>query len=140
MEEFEEVNDQKQSKINSGLLITLRLDALWKDCNRHARTGQYAKWNADLDRVWCELVGDIDEKTDKESLDKYENINFLIAKDGVLMNGSLYSGFNKITKEQLLITTKQYKSLMIKEAFLRRLQNKQGKGTAYDRGEDDYMD
>lgn len=45
----------KISKYNSGIAIIMRLDVLWKDTHVHSRSGQYYKWNLDLDRIWCEL-------------------------------------------------------------------------------------
>jgi len=107
------------SKFNSSLAILYRIDLLWKDAHRHSRMGQLIKWNWDLDRVWTELAADSKEEDIKE----FEKINKEI------------STINKITEKEKL-----YASLLAKEIFLRRLQNKQGKGIAYEDSIDDYMD
>lgn len=116
-EEFTEMESPKISKYNSAISQLMRLDYLWQDCHRHSREGKYLKWNADLDRVWCELAQDIKEK-DKEEKD-----------------------FNDLNKEvaNAKDNNSMYKILMKKEVFLRRLQNKQGKGTAYEESFDEYM-
>jgi len=119
----------KTSKINSGVLITLRLDRLWNDASRHARDGLFSKWNADLDRVFMELVGDCDDK-DITEVDKLTK-DFTEAGEVGSQNG-----FSRISKEDKLIRTKQYATLLKKETYLRKLMNKQGKGTAYDEEED----
>lgn len=141
--EAEPTEDSVVSKINSGMLINLRLNELWKDAHRHSRQGQYAKWNDDLDRVWMELGGDekeIDEKDEKykDSTDgKYEKLIEGYAKSAKGENKK--SGFNKSDKIDKVSLISQKKALMKRELFLRRLQNKQGKGTAYrNEDEDDF--
>jgi len=119
----------KTSKINSGVLITLRLDRLWNDASRHARDGLFSKWNADLDRVFMELVGDCDDK-DIQEIDKLTKDFTKAGEIGV------QNGFSIISKEDKLIKAKQYSTLLKKETYLRKLMNKQGKGTAYDEEED----
>ena len=126
----------KTSKINSGMLITLRLNDLWNDANRHKRNGEYLKWNGDLDSVWCELGGDVKPNGKEEK--ELEEINFKLAQIGSLINWNNISSFKGISKEALNKKAKQYYMLMKKELFLRRLQNLQGKGTAYSEDDDDF--
>ena len=126
----EEGEIYKVSKINSGMLIAMRLDMLWKDANKHKRSGEYSNWNGDLDAVWCELGGDEKEGGDADK--KYESLTKEIANFSPVINWNTSSGFNLIQKPDMLKKLNQYKILIKKELFLRRLQNKQGKGTAYD--------
>ena len=49
-------------------------------------------------------------------------------------------GFQKAGKVQMKSQGSQKLTLMAKEGFLRRLQNKQGKGTAYHDSTEDYYD
>ena len=132
------------SKINSGMLINLRLNDLWKDAHRHARAGKYSAWNDDLDRVWCELGGDekeIDED-DKDyedsSDDKYNKLTLAYAD--ACKGVKKLVGFQTHTSDSKVSFAAQKKALIKKEIFLRRLQNQQGKGTAYHDSAEDYMD
>lgn len=128
--------EQKISKINAAGLINLTLKNLWEDFYGHLRAIKYSQANGDLDCLWVEFGGDLGE--DDDSVNKYEEIDKKVAEN-----------FNKIPKlkafenykdEDLEILGKQYKLLLKKALFLRRLQNKQGKGTAYRDGSEDYME
>lgn len=139
MSDYEQVEEVKVSKFNSAGLINIRLHELWIDSNKHKRNGQFNKWNGDLDSVWCELVGDVKEKDDNDK--NFKTINEELGKEGFLSNvGSSSSGFNKVKKSFLRKRARQYLILLKKESLLRRLQNKQGKGTAYEDGSSDYME
>lgn len=140
MADYEEtISDDisKQSKFNSGALITLRLNELINDSNKHARNGELAKWNADLERIWCELVGDIEIDSPEYKL--YKKFREELAKLGTLTFNQ-NNGFNSISENQQIIRTKQNHLLQLKEEFLRKLINQQGKGTAYEDSSSDYMD
>ena len=127
------------SRFNSGMLINLRLNNLWVLTHKFARASAYSDWSAVLDRIYCELAGDIgDTEADEQSTKKFEAIDDKIAKVGVTNWGKV-NGFEVRDNKTELIRTKQYRLLMEKEIFLRKLQNKQGKGTAYyDETENDW--
>ena len=117
--------ETRVSKFNSSIAILQRIDQLWKDAHSHSRSGQLMKWNWDLDRVWCELAADAEDKTAKfEEFNK--NIKELIDKTKSEKTAIKYS--------------KLYALILKKEIFLRVLQNKQGKGTVYEDSLEDYMD
>jgi hypothetical protein len=122
------------SRFNSGALINMRLNNLWNDAHNHKRKGKYASWNGDLDAVWCELVGDVKEGSPKDK--DFDKINGDLAKLAPIRNWDVVHGFNKTNSTIQLKQQLQYAQLIKKEAFLRRLQNKQGKGTAYDQEDD----
>ena len=103
----------KLSKYNQGMPQLFRLDALWQKLNLLMPSGKLVESNWILDRVWCELIGDAEKEDEK----KFAELN----KKVLLQKGR----FNL------------YNVLMEKETFLRRLQNKQGKGTAYESLEED---
>jgi len=126
----------KISKINSAGLINQRMHNLWNDSNNHKRKGAFSLWNGDLDAIWCELGGDVKEGEDEDK--KFNELNESISKVSPLVNWEGHFGFNLPSKDQMLTKAKQYQLLMKKELFLRRLQNKQGKGTAYVQEEDDW--
>jgi len=135
---MEEVEEQKVSKFSSGVNILIRLDSLWKDVNNHSRLGLYSRWNADLDRIWCELARDLKE-TDynnrKIEFDKFEKD---IGQTGKFEDNAT-DGFKPLIPEQIKKRNEQYKLLMEKELFLRRLENYLGKGTTWsDEDEDDF--
>lgn len=131
-------NSEKLSKINSAGLINLRLHNLWVDAGKHARKGRYADWNFDLDVIWRELGGDVDEGKEPEK--KFLKFNSKLAEINPINNWKKNDGFSIVPKDKEEKKTKQYFLLMDKELFLRRLMNKQGKGTAYQDSIDDYMD
>ena len=136
--EEQETEITKISKINSAGLINLRLHRLWEDCNKHSREGKFLSWNGDLDRIWCELAGDVDEG--KETENKWGDIKKGLKPILPFRNWKLTSGFQDISMAQIKLKSGQYEALMEKEIFLRKLMNKQGKGSAYQDSIDDYMD
>lgn len=124
---------QKQSKFNSTIAILMRIDILWKDAHHHSRAGSYDKWNIDLDRVWCELAADVEEGKDDDK--KFDTLNETINNIG------FKKPINPKTGARVLINKcSLYMAIMKKEIFLRKLQNKQGKGVAYEESIEDYMD
>jgi len=133
-EEIIKIESEKLSKINSAALINLRLTNLWIDANNHSRKGEYSSWNADLDCVWRELGGDTTKKGEEPK--DFMEITKRLSKVSPLSNWKSEKGFAEISKDDLTKQNKQYQLLMEKELFLRRLQNKQGKGTAYEDDDD----
>jgi hypothetical protein len=142
-----EENTELKSKYNSGVNILIRLDALWKDANNHSRSGQYSKWNNDLDTIWSELARDLKEydyqdikkdgKVEKKGYKTlFEEFDSELAKTGAFED-DLGQSLNPLTKEQTERRQKQYRLLREKELFLRRLENHLGKGTAWE-DEDGY--
>lgn len=125
----------KISKYNGAVSQLFRLDELWQDAHRHSRTGNYNMWNADLDKVWSELAGDL--KADGTEEKQYNNFTVLLNKTGYTP-GIPLKGFSVPTKEDNINRAKYYGVLLQKEIWLRRLQNAQGKGTKHqDESEDD---
>ncbi len=129
-----DMETEKVSKINSAALINLRLNNLWIDSNNHSRKSQYSSWNADLDCVWKELGGDV--KKGSPDSKAFGEINEKLGKTSPISNWKGEKGFVKINQSDLEKQNKQYQLLMEKELFLRRLQNHQGKGTAYEDDDD----
>jgi hypothetical protein len=131
MEEEQDYSDtiSKTSKFNGAISQLYRLDALWKDTHIHSRSGEMEKWNWDLDRVWAELAGDFDDESPNNK--NFEAINEEI--------GSLKGKYNKGEYNKLIFYNLYYAVLNKKEVFLRRLQNKLGKGTEYE-SEDDILE
>ena len=139
MEEYLQTIDiGKLSKYNSGALINMRLNNLWVEAHNNKRDGKYLSWNGDLDAVWCELGGDVKEDSDSDK--KYNEIGQDLAKLSPILDWNNSGQYTSIPKELKLKQTKQYTLLIKKELFLRRLQNTQGKGTAYDDGSSEYME
>jgi hypothetical protein len=127
----------KTSKINAAALINLILADLWRDSYRHSRTGEFSKWNADLNCLWIELGGDVEDNGDE--VKQFEIIESELAQIGSLVKKKA-DGFKEADNDELIKAAKQYRLLMKKALFLKRLQNKQGKGTAYKDESDYYMD
>ncbi len=125
-------NVGRGSKINSGLLQVMRLDFLWKEASKFATLGLYKKWNDILDRVWCELAGDVKKEGEFK---KFGELTIAYANTIKPMNKKV--GFEDFSEEDLATMINQKQALINKEVFLRKLQNEQGKGTAYDDDEDE---
>jgi hypothetical protein len=150
-EPFDDENAIKGSKYNSAIAKEIRRNLLWTDANNHSRTGQYAKWNEDLDCVWSELCVDLikrgedfldedlkNKETDyKKYKDKFEEINNAIERIGNF-NDNLNKGFLEPTTEQIKKRNEHYKKLRGKEIFLRALENNLGKGTKEEEEDDDW--
>jgi len=136
--EFEEVEENRISTFNSSGLINLRINELLQDVNRHKRTAEFSKWNADLDAFWCELAAD-EKEGGEEDLKKIE-IDKKLSQVSPIVNWSSFSqGFQGLTQQQEVLKYKQYIILTEKELFLRRLMSKQGKGTKFREAAEDYM-
>ena len=131
----EEVEVSHKSKYNSGVAKEIRRNDLWKDANYHSRTGQFVKWNEDLDTIWRELCADL--KTDFTNREKeFKEFDTELTKIGRIEDKSS-NGFAELTKDFYDKRDKHYKELMKKEIFLRRLENALGKGTAYEDDDED---
>jgi len=126
-----EEEELKKSKFNTAVSKEIRRSELWKDANAHSRGGLFQKWSDDLDCIWSELCADITpDKFDKEK-EGYEKVSFVsLIKDSK-------SGFKKLSVNDMKLRAEQYNKLREKELFLRRLENKLGKGTAWQEEDED---
>lgn len=133
MAESEEVLISKHS---SGVSIIIRIDGLWKDANIHSCTGQYSKWNTKLDVIWRELARDILEKDWEEKKKDFDKFDEQLVEAGPFKDGGSDT-FDDITTDESKIRSKHYRILNDKELFLKRLENKLGKGTTFSDGDED---
>jgi hypothetical protein len=127
------------SKINSAALINLTITNLWNDFFRHFREGKYLSSNNDLDCLWMILGGEKGIK-DSDTEKEYLKIETSLCKSGTLQDSVSIKGFNKVEQTQLDKFSKQKGLLKDKGLFLRRIQNSQGMGKAYNDASSDYMD
>ncbi len=143
---MEENEEQIKSKYSSGINIILRLDQLWKDTHLHSRIGVYSKWNSDLDCIWLELARDYkDDDKDKDTngekgnfkniKEEFDSFDTEIKAKGGFKDKKP-EGFKKLSPEEIESRDEIYKILMKKQLFLARLENKLGKGTTLDEGDD----
>lgn len=131
------VDDQtetQQSRLNAAGLINSTLERLWLDCYNAMAKGDYSLWNVKLDAIWAILGGDEPEKGEADKA--ITEIDLKIYRSGSLKS-KIGSGFSSKTNPNNAL---QYQYLKIKSLFLRRLQNKQGKGTAYASDDDSDFD
>jgi hypothetical protein len=115
------------SKINSAALVNLTLNNLWVDYFRHLRARDYFSSNDDLDCIWTILGGEkgVEGKDDEK---EYNGIQETISKLGIKPI------FKEKDRQNLktLVSFARFRQIVMKKGlFLRRLQNRQGKGTAY---------
>lgn len=135
MEDYD-IDERKVSKINAAGLMNLTIKRLWDNFYEHFRAVKYNECNRDLDCLWVELGGD--EEDNSEAAKNYASIDMEVAANYCKIPER--KGFATVKNEHIPIMAKQYRLLMKKAIFLRRLQNKQGKGTAYLDDSDSYMD
>ena len=132
--DYSNIEEQKTSKINAAGLINSTLEKLWNECYTAMAAGDYLKWNTKLDAIWSILGGDCAERSDPDK--KIKKMNIKIYDTGSL-NPKIGQGFNKKPNPNNAV---QYHLLLNKNLFLRRLQNSQGKGTAYENEDEDDWD
>jgi hypothetical protein len=121
----------QQSRINAAGLINSTLENLWTDCYNAMARGNYMLWNTKLDAIWAILGGDVIEDGKEEQ--EVNKIDLKIYEQGNL-NSKVGSGFEKKNNPNSAML---YQLLKKKSLYLRRLQNKQGKGTAYKSEDED---
>jgi hypothetical protein len=129
-----EVDANGVSRINAAGLINSTLEKLWSESYSAMARGDYLLWNTKLDSIWAILGGD---EIEGSTADKdFNNINLKIYELGSLKS-KIGGGF---TQQSNPNNPNQYQLLLRKALFLRRLQNKQGKGTAYASDDEDDFD
>lgn len=118
-------DDVQTSRINAAGLINATLEKLWVESYAAMDKGKYELWNVKLDSIWCILGGDVKEGETEDK--EIQAMNLKIYSHGSLKS-KVGSGFEQKENPNNPI---QYQLLLKKSVYLRRLQNKQGKGTAY---------
>ncbi len=131
-----EAEEERISKINAAGIINVTLENLWRDVFLALSKGNLVTWNRKLDCIWGILGGDQEEGDDVDK--DMTNLNSQIYKTGSLSHKKI--GFKKLESDESEKMALQYLLLNKKNLFLRRLQNKQGKGTAYTGEDRDDMD
>ena len=124
------------SRINAAGIINITLENLWRDCYSAMAKGDLVTWNRKLDAVWVLLGGDCEEGGTEDK--KIEGLDDKIYETGKLNHKK--TGFSKLEDDEAQKMSLQYLLLKKKSLFLRRLQNKQGKGTAYHSDDEDDME
>lgn len=126
--------DSKLSKFNSAGLINVHLENLFQSAYINFRKNRLWSFNQDLTSIWMILGGDEQEGSDW--VKRYNDIEFRLGATGCLYFQK--KGFNEPNEKFIKNQSYQKQLLIDKAIFLRRLQNKQGKGTAYKENEDDW--
>ncbi len=131
-----ETEEERISKINAAGIINITLENLWRDIFLAMSKGGLVTWNRKLDAIWGILGGD---QVEGDTVDKNMNsLNKQIYETGSLSHKKV--GFKKLESDESTKMALQYLLLNKKNLFLRRLQNSQGKGTAYQSDDRDDMD
>jgi len=127
---------EKVSRINSAGIINVTLENLWKETYSAMAKADLVTWNRKLDAIWCILGGDVKEG---DIVDKdFNAIDLKIHQTGSLSHSKVGFGFKTDSDKDK--SSLQYVLLRRKSLFLRRLQNSQGKGTAYASNDEDDFD
>lgn len=126
--------ETQTSRINAAGMINQTLEKLWNESYVEMRNGRYDLWNIKLDSIWCILGGDVKEGDDDDKA--MNKINLEIYSKGSLKSKTGIGFSQKANPNNSL----QYQLLLRKSIFLRRLQNRQGKGTAYKTSDMDDFD
>lgn len=128
----EENETNKVSKYNSAVAQLQRIDGLWNKAHVFSSSGNYLLWNITLDKIWSELAGDLNPEDTR--VKEFYNFTKRLGEAGIISKEEI-NGFENPKNNK----AQQYMVLLQKEIWLRRLQNTQGKGTAYaDEFEDDF--
>ena len=139
MEEYESEPTNKSSKINSAMIINVTLNSLLENFFKEIKQGKYLSANNDLDCIWVILGGEPHIK-DSDIEKQFIRINSDLILTGTLSDSIQSRGFNSISNEIIIKLNKQKRILFDKALFLQRLRNSQGKGSAYDDGDEDDFD
>ncbi len=131
-----ESEEERISKINAAGIINITIENLWRDIFVSMSKGDLVTWNRKLDAIWGILGGDQKEGDTEDTA--MEALNLKIYHTGSLNHKK--SGFQKLKDDESEKMALQYLLLNKKNLFLRRLQNTQGKGTAYASDDRDDMD
>lgn len=131
-----EESGNTQSRLNAAGLINSTIERLWMDCYNAMANGNLTLWNRKLDAIWNILGGDVEENSTKDK--EMAKLNLSIYSTGSLNHKKI--GFETIKDKEAEKMALQYLLLNKKSLFLRRLQNSQGKGTAYAREDEDDFD
>lgn len=134
--DLNEQPDEKLSRINAAGLINMTIEGLFKESYTAMSHGNLVLQNRKLDAIWCILGGDEDENGDKDKA--FYKIDLSLHKCGRL--NLKKTGFEQRDDDENSKVAQQYLWLRKKSLFLRRLQNEQGKGTAYKSDDQDDMD
>lgn len=138
MSEEEVVADKKISDYNSADLLNMALHNEWDKARTAMQSGNYHRWKAILDSIWGELGGD----TEKNDSDEKEwiKLNSEYSKLGIFHTDEVKGFTNKISSQRLTAISLHYNKLLEIHIWLKRLQNRKGKGTKYRDDADDYFD
>lgn len=136
----EDYNFGELSKVNSAGLINSTIINLRQDFYRHFRAGRYLSANSDLDCIWTILGGEVGVDENSREEKEFNEIEKLLSESGELQDGFSSIGFKVATTEQINKFKKQKPLLLRKARFLQKLQNSQGKGSAYRNKDDDDLD
>lgn len=132
---YQSKEEAKISRINAAGIINITIENLWRDCHSAMAKNDYSLWNKKLDAIWTILGGDVKEGDTEDK--KMNDLDLKIYETGNLNHNK--SGFKTISKEESKKMAFQYQYLKKKSLILRRLQNSQGKGTAYHDEDNDDM-
>ncbi|GBE19332.1 hypothetical protein BMS3Abin17_00055 [archaeon BMS3Abin17] len=124
------------SKHSSGVSIIIRINGLWIDANSFSCSGKFSKWNTKLDVIWRELARDIQPDEYDEIKKEFDSFDEKLIETGPFTDGGSGS-FDNLPKASHESRSKQYRILNDKELFLKRLENKLGKGTTFSDGDED---
>lgn len=125
------------SDYNAAALINQRIQNSWTVIIKYRREGKFHLWNNELDSIWGELSGDLEEKKDYPEWEaKLKEYDGKLAKLGNIIDNF---GFNNPTEEAKTNRILQYYILQEKHLFVKRLEKYLGKGTKFREGSDDYM-
>ena len=121
------------SKINAAGIINITIENLWRDCYIAMAKSDFVTWNRKLDAIWLILGGE-PKAPEKE----FNDLDLKLHELGSL--SVVKQGFSKLPPDLTDKRSKQYILLRNKSLFLRKLQNSQGKGTAYASEDEDDFD
>lgn len=115
--------DKERSKYNEATLNIQRLHNSWMKCAYFRTTASYEKWKWELDTIWTELCQDVKE----QRMNNYKKVEVQNQKHRDVIGKS-------DTRMKL------YEAINERHIFLRRLQDRVGKGGTYEDESSEAMD
>lgn len=120
--------------MDTTLGLIMRLNKLWIDCDNHALSGDYQKWNFTLDAIWRNLLYRDDLQTEKNEKGEIDQV--MLSEDDqklwhklnlsvVESQKELKEARRSASREKFDIAMEKcYKALQMKDVGMRKFQHK----------------
>lgn len=122
-----------QPGLDASLGLIYRLNILWFEADKESQRGAYDEWNIVLDRIYCNLlykndltyVKDTDGKILSMKLCSEDEAEYLYLTSRIFKSKKeFFLAPKKQPTEKIIARSRWYRSLMLKDVWLRKLMMK----------------